>query len=470
MKLKLFSCFMAMVLLMGVLFGCGKKTDEPADTDGEPSVTVSDATKEPKPEDTTDYAALLAFQFEGLTDSPASDFTYTEADGSVTITAYVGMAEKVRIPSAIDGKPVSALGEGAFLDRKDLKILYIPDSVAAFGANILKGCDQIYALRTPLPSAEGTRFLGYLYGAMDHRTNNTAELRNLDFLEIGGTPTKLPSYSLYDCNDLVAVKLPETVTTLETYSLYRCESLKYLNTDRLTVIESHAMDFCLSLESLAFSDSLESIGLGAFENCLSLRRITLPFIGKNRTENAFLGYIFGAAQYGFSKGFYPSSLVSVTVTDDVAEIGECCFYECGSLRSVSLPDTVTSIGVRAFSGCSSLTEIQLPNGVTSIGDGAFSGCTALASVSLGSTLQSVGVNAFLNCVSLTEIVLPATLTALPNSCFHGCDSLKSVDLGGVSKVGKNAFYGCASLESVVTSIAKIKFEDGNQLVEDLLRS
>ena len=468
MKLKLFALFLATVLLFGGLFGCKKKTDVPADTDGGSDSSITDTPREPKPEDTTDYAALLAFQFEDLIEAPATDFEYTVSDGAVTVTKYIGTAEKVKIPATIEGSPVFALGDGAFLDQNDLKILYVPDGVTAFGKNVLKGCNQLYALRTPFPQAEGTQFLGYLYGASDYRANNTAELRVLDFLEIGGSPEKLPSYALYDCNDLVALKLPSTLTSLEPYSLYRCESLKYLNTDHLIKIETHAMDFCLSLEKLSFADSLESIGLGAFESCRSLRRLTLPFIGESRDENNYLGYIFGAEQYGFSKGFYPSSLESVTITNGVDQIGDHSFYECVSLRSVALPDTVTSIGVRAFSGCSALTSLQLPNGVTSIGESAFSGCSSLSSVTLGNSLTSVGVNAFLNCTSLTEIALPSTLTALPNSCFHGCSSLKRVDLGGVSSVGKNTFYGCSSLESVISSVPKIKFEDGNQLAEDLL--
>ncbi len=468
MKLKLFSFFLAAILLIGGLFGCKKKTDTPTDTDGETDPSIIDTPREPKPEDTTDYAALLAFQFEGLTESPATDFEYTVGEHTVTVTGYVGTAEKVRIPDVIEGKPVSALGDGAFLDQKDLKILFIPDSVAVFGKNILKGCDQLYALRTPFPQAEGTQFLGYLYGAADYRANNTAELRSLGFLEIGGSLAVLPSYALYDCNDLVAVKFPSTLMELGAYSLYRCESLKYLNTDCLTKLETHAMDFCLSLEKLSFSDSLQSIGLGALENCLSLRRLTLPFIGGSRDENTYLGYIFGAEQYGFSKGFYPLSLESVTLTDGIDQIGDHSFYECVSLRSVTLPDTVTSIGVRAFSGCSALTAMELPDGVTSIGDNAFSGCSELESITLGKSLKTMGVNVFLNCTSLTEITLPATLTALPNSSFYGCESLKRVDLGGVSSVGKNAFYGCASLETVITSVSKMKFEDGNQLAEDLL--
>ena len=445
MKIRLFALVMAMLLTAWGLSAC-KKDAETLDSTVSNEQTAPVTEDEPKPEDTTDYAALLAFQFEGLTDSPASEFDYTEKNGGVMITDYLGTAEKVCLPNTIAGLPVTAIGDGAFAELTNLKVLSLPDSVTEFGTGILTGCSALYALRTPLPTADGTAFLGYLYGAESYETNNMPDLRHLEFLELGGSLTELPSYALYDCNDLVAVKLPETVTSLAAYSLYRCESLKYINTENLTVLAPHAMDFCLGLEKLELSASLQSIGLGALENCNALRRLTLPFIGESRDGNSYLGYIFGAADYGFSAGFYPPSLEFVTVTEGADKVGDHAFYDCDSLRSVVLPGSVTAIGTRAFSGCVKLKELQLPDGVTTVGDSAFSGCTALASIGLGTSLRSLGVNAFLNCTALTSITLPASLTVLPNSCFYGCTSLKTVDMGGVTTIGTNAFYGCTSLE------------------------
>jgi hypothetical protein len=226
------------------------------------------------------------------------------------------------------------------------------------------------------------------------------------------------------------------------------------------------MEYCSDIETLAFSSYLQSIGLGALESCRSLRRLTIPFVGGSRTENTYLGYIFGARSYGASVGFYPSALEWVTVTEGMEKIDDHAFYQCQTLRSVTLPQSVTKIGVRAFSECESLTEVNLSEHLTFIGDAAFSGCIRLKGIDLGDNLTRIGTNAFLGCLSLEAIQLPTTLTALPNSVFHGCLSLKTVDLGGVESVGLNAFHGCESLEQV-TANQRVKWEKGNDTAKDL---
>ena len=466
MKFRILAMILACLLLVMGVASCSKKGDEPSDISEEQ--TTQSEPKEPKPEDTTDYEAVLRFQFDGLAETPASDFTYTLENGGVKILSYTGDAEKVRVPFVIDGNTVTAIGDGVFAEQKQLKVLYIPDGVKNFGKAILKDCERLYALHTPFPQGEGTTFLGYLYGATDYTMNNTAAMRSLDYLEIGGSMMRLPDYALYDCNDLIVLKLPDSVKILGEYSLYRCESLKYVNTESLTDVEAHAMAFCMSLEKLTFTAYLQRIGLGALENCDSLRRLTIPFVGETRTQNTFLGYVFGAENYGSAEGFYPSALEFVTVTMGIDKLGDHAFYECSSLREIVLPDTVKSIGVRAFSGCENLVSVDLPDAVQKLGDAAFSNCSGLERISLGSQLQELGVNCFLNCISLKEIVLPDSVRALPNSCFSGCKSLTTVSLGGVASVGANAFYGCEGLQSVSATQGKIVFEDGNELVENLI--
>lgn len=463
---KLSAALLAALLLPMLLASCHSETpDRPAVTDT--SQQQQQESDEPETDDTTDYDRLSALPFEGLAESPAAAFTVSETNGEVTVTGYTGTETKVRVPSHIDGKPVTAIGNGAFRGHSEITVLFLPDGIASFGTNVLTGCSNLYALRTPFPTGEGAGYLGYLFGASGYETNNVADMRNLEFLELGGGLTELPAYALYDCNDLVCIRLSESITALGDFSLYRCEALKYVNSEHLQRIGMHAMDSCISLEELTLGASLKEIGLGALENCSSMRRLTLPFVGGSADRNRYLGYLFGAEDSAFSNGFYPHSLRSVTVLPGCTSIDAYAFYECDSLRTVSLPDGIASVGVRAFSGCTSLRELVLPDSVQIIRESAFFGCSALAVLRLGNGLTSIGVNAFYRCSALTEVILPQALTELPNSCFADCTSLQTVQLGGVSSVGIRAFYRCDALTSV-SATGKVRFESGNELAQELL--
>jgi hypothetical protein len=59
----------------------------------------------------------------------AQDFTYTNTNGSITITGYTGPGGNVAIPPTIDGMPVTAIGGQSFYGRTTLMAITIPDSV-----------------------------------------------------------------------------------------------------------------------------------------------------------------------------------------------------------------------------------------------------------------------------------------------------------------------------------------------------
>ena len=57
------------------------------------------------------------------------EYTYTVENGEITITEYSGKEEHLEIPSAIEGLPVTAIGQYAFKDRNRLVSVTIPESV-----------------------------------------------------------------------------------------------------------------------------------------------------------------------------------------------------------------------------------------------------------------------------------------------------------------------------------------------------
>ena len=56
--------------------------------------------------------------------------------------------------------------------------------------------------------------------------------------------------------------------------------------------------------------------------------------------------------------FKGSHLASITMSDNISDIGESAFFQCNYLTYVRLPSSIQKIGSRAFDGCHSLAYIQ----------------------------------------------------------------------------------------------------------------
>ena len=204
---------------------------------------------------------------------------------------------------------------------------------------------------------------------------------------------------------------------------------------------------------------------------MKLESLVLPFVGGCRVgytapeseaetsttdkapeETTYLGYLFGAAEYTHTKGFIPSTLISVALQEGCGDIPANAFFECAPIREIlfpagtlQMPDDLTAIGRRAFYGCEGLASIRLPYTVKTVGDDAFHGCIRLASFEGGLALSKLGVQVFMDCVSLKTVVLPDGVTHLPNACFAGCISLESLTANGVQTEGKQVFRNCVKL-------------------------
>ena len=448
---KILVCCLALLLCLGALISCKKQPEplpEPETLERIPSLDPDKLTDYTADPETSLYLETLGNSFRNMPETAATAFKLVDSGVGWTVEKYLGTDADVRVPATVNGKPVIALANGAFVANKTVKRLYLPDSVTSIGTNLLTDCEVLAALRTPLlgANAEEKQYLGYLFGAARFEDNPRDVPATLKYLELGGTKTSLAAFALYECNDLELITLPACMTRLETYSLFACQRLLALNVDHLTQLDEHAMDSCSSLTRLEFGSSLFQIGLGALEGCTELRTLTVPFVGGSMTENTYLGYIFGARVSDFSAGYYPTYLTRVTVLA-ATRLDHYAFYQCKTLTELTLPDTVTTIGSRAFSGCLYLKTLSLPTSLTSIGENAFFGCRSLKRLDASQTaLSSIGVNAFYYCDALSEVILPATVTTIPASCFASCAELETINLEGVTEIGANAFRGCPKLE------------------------
>ncbi|MEY8518517.1 leucine-rich repeat domain-containing protein [Lachnospiraceae bacterium 29-84] len=79
-----------------------------------------------------------------------------------------------------------------------------------------------------------------------------------------------------------------------------------------------------------------------------------------------------------------------------------------AVKTVSIGDNVKEIGNSALEGCSKLTKVTIGKNVTKIGSGTFKNCKKLTTVTITSTkLKSVGKNAFKGIKSNAKIKVPA---------------------------------------------------------------
>ena len=179
----------------------------------------------------------------------------------------------------------------------------------------------------------------------------------------------------------------------------------------VTGISADAFRGCFPLTSITISKNVACIGDSAFYVCESLAKVTLPE---------------SLQTIGVSAFFHCSSLAEINIPKGVTFIGESAFYACRSLAKVTLPESLQTIEDFTFYDCLSLTEIKIPEGVTFIGKSAFNACESLAEVTLPESLQTIKDNVFKQCLSLAEIKIPEGVTFIGESIFSGCESLKKI--------------------------------------------
>ena len=156
-------------------------------------------------------------------------FDYDETEAGVTIAAYTGTAAYVSIPSEIDGRPVTAIGEKAFQYNRAVRSVSIPGSVTVIRDNAFRECPHL---------SEVT--LGDGIGAIE-------------------------DMAFCGCQSLTAVDIPGSVRNIGIY----------------------AFAYCGALQSVTLHEGTETIGYGAFYGCGLLAPVDLPSTVTDVGQDAF---------------------------------------------------------------------------------------------------------------------------------------------------------------------------------------
>lgn len=185
------------------------------------------------------------------------------------------------------------------------------------------------------------------------------------------------------------------------------------------------------------------IGESAFAEQPQLLSVTIPDTVLSIEKQAFSGCTL---------------LNRVTLSQSLRTIGVGAFADC-NFASISLPDSLTELLAESFQNCDELTEITIPQGVTEIRASTFYSCNALKDVHLHDGILDIHANAFQNCSALVSIELPGSITEIHAYTFENCSSLRAIDIpNGVTRIAAHAFYGCSKLQraSIPLSVTEIR--------------
>ena len=205
-------------------------------------------------------------------------FRYEEiAEGTeIAITGFNNPGGAAEIPAAIDGKPVTSIGEGAF-ENVMITAVSIPASVKNIHNLAFKSCSQLQTVTF----AEGS--------ALASIGDNAFEgCQKLSSLQLPEGVTEIGRAAFNGCRALREVTVPTGVTEIEDFTFGVCASLREIHLpEGLTSIGASAFTGCAALTQIVLPDGVTALGARAFNNCQALAKVLVPASVESIAEDAF---------------------------------------------------------------------------------------------------------------------------------------------------------------------------------------
>lgn len=345
----------------------------------------------------------------------ANNIAFISASDSVFLN--IKNKSKLEVAKITSGTEIAA---DMFKDCAELRGVFLSDSITKIGASAFEGCAKLteITIHNKVTEIGMSAFKG---------------CASLTTLTIPNSVTKLEASTFEGCTNLETLIIPSSITSVGSAVFAGCDKLKFNEQDNALylgnnanpyvvlvkakaqdiatceinantkVIYELAFDDCNNLTTITVPDNVLEIGAAAFKGCSKLESITLPFAGKERKTPV------DTYQYPFGYIFGTTE------------------YAGGVATSQDYPKTATYLVSETFYIPESLTAVTITD--SDIMAGAFEHCENLTSVTLGDKVTQICARAFVGCSKLSEITFTDSMTTI-DTLFSSCTNLQKVNYLG----------------------------------------
>uniref|UniRef100_UPI0025D95B84 leucine-rich repeat domain-containing protein n=1 Tax=Ruminococcus sp. TaxID=41978 RepID=UPI0025D95B84 len=325
-----------------------------------------------------------------------------------------------------DGGIITSIGNGVFIDCKNMNSINMPQTIKSIGKNAFRGCASLSEVS---------------YDEYDYEKEKVIEVKYpKGKLVMPKAITSIGEYAFSGCASLTDIVIPKTITEIPDRAFSECSSLTAIEVpDNVVKMGQYVFSGCSSLEKAVIKNCENGIGKYIFDRCVALTEMTIPYAGfsleevnaKDSTQCVLDYFNSGDKEKyyastdadGWSR-WIPMSLKKITVLggERIPNYGLCRFID---VTDINIPDSIATIGNYGFQDCSSLKNAPVTNILTSIGDHAFENCSSaeFKAITFPKTLETLGNYAFSGCKGLTSVSVPETVKKVGEYAFSRCDKL-----------------------------------------------
>ena len=397
--------------------------------------------------------------YEGLFGAKPTLTSVTLGDQVKTLSPYMFANAAI---TAIDLNKVESIGNNVFANNTGITSLTIPGSVKSIGNNVFMGCASLANVVFESSLDGSSLTMGYYDSTDDDGPFYSCPLAsvNLD-REINYTfsnPNADNEGLFGGKKSLVSVTLGNQVKTL-----------------------SNNMFADALITEIVIPGSVNTIGNDVFHQCTNLTKVT--FEPSTSGTPLTIGYDTDGENENLFQDYSPlETLVLdrqlVQTQTGVDTNSEGLFGGISTLVNVTLGNQVTTMPKFMFAGCSSLAELVIPGSVNTIENDVFHQCTSLTKITfepspsatdltIGYDTDGENENLFQDNNCLTTLVLDRELKysysdgnidSASEGAFGGMSTLTNVTLGDQVKTLLPYMFA----ETGVTSIDLNKVETINR--------